>query len=92
MLRVILARRLSVLSPREAVSELRVGELVESAGRRYAEVSPHVFAAAEVQLLHRAGARLETLHIKVPPNSVVSVYNGKIRFQLLFTRLFRIST
>ena len=52
---------LAVLAPGEAVSELGVGELVQTAGGADAEVTPHVLTAAEVQLLHRARAGLEAL-------------------------------
>ena len=57
----LLSGHLSVLSPREAVAELRVCELVEPTGSRDAEVSPDVLTGPEVQLLHRPGTRLETL-------------------------------
>ena len=53
---------LAVLAEREAVAELRVGELVEAARGVDAEVAPHILAAAEVELLHRARARLEALN------------------------------
>lgn len=51
----------TVLPPGEAVTELRVCELVQPSGGGHAEVTPHVLIAAEVQLLHRARAGLKTL-------------------------------
>lgn len=52
---------LPVLSPREAVPKLRIGEFVQPPSRRHTEVPPNVLAAAEVQLLHCPRAGLETL-------------------------------
>lgn len=43
----------AVFTPGETVPELRVRKLVESASRPHAEITPDVFTAAEVQLLHR---------------------------------------
>ena len=51
----------TILPPGEAVSKLGVGKLVQTPGSRDTEVAPHVLIAAEIQLLHRSGARLETL-------------------------------
>ena len=56
-----LSRALSVFAPREAVAELWVSELMQAARGRHAEVAPHILTAAEVELLHGARARLETL-------------------------------
>lgn len=52
---------LPILSPRETVSKLGVCKLMQPSSRRHAEVAPHVLIAAEIQLLHCARARLETL-------------------------------
>ena len=57
----VFARDLARLAPREAVAELRVGELVQAAARRHAEVAPHVAIRAERQLGDRARRRLEAL-------------------------------
>ena len=49
------------LSPAKAMAELGVCKLMQSSGSTDTEVAPHVLAAAEVQLLHCATARPETL-------------------------------
>ncbi len=50
---------LPILAPAETVTELRVGVLVKTAGSGDREISPHVFARFEVQLVDGARARLE---------------------------------
>lgn len=52
---------LPILSPRETVSKLGVGELMQPSSRCHTEVAPHVLVAAEIQLLHCSRAWLETL-------------------------------
>lgn len=56
-----LSGSLAVLAPREAVTELTVGKLMQTSRCCHAEVAPHVLAATKVQLLHCARAWLETL-------------------------------
>lgn len=51
----------TILSPREAVSKLRVCKLVQPSSSCNAEVAPYVLIAAEIQLLHSSRAGLETL-------------------------------
>lgn len=57
----ILARLLSRLAPRKTMAELRVSELVQATAGGHAEVSPHVFAGPEVELLYGARTGLESL-------------------------------
>ena len=52
---------LSALSPAKAMAKLGVRKLVQSSSSTDTEVAPHVLAAAEVELLHCATARPETL-------------------------------
>lgn len=56
----LLSRLLSVFSPREAMSELRVGELVQATRRTNAEVAPDILRRSEIQFLHCSRARLKT--------------------------------
>ena len=57
----VFARVLARLAPREAVAELGVGELVQTAARAHTEVAPDVAARPEVELGDGAAARLEAL-------------------------------
>lgn len=52
---------LPILSPRETVSELGVGKLVQTSSCRHAEVAPDVLIAAKIELLYRSWTWFETL-------------------------------
>ena len=59
------------------MTELGVGKLMQPSGCCNTEVAPHVLIAAEIQLLHRSGAWLETLrshtthtHTDTPTNAL----------------------